>query len=136
MLVVAPSGNGAAGSAWYPGRSSKALCVGGLNGDSTKASFSNWDGALDSSAPAVGITSQWWDGGLAAWSGTSFSAPFVAGGLADCLRRTNARQRPQDLIKAVTDSGRNVDNLNRNYKGEMGTVLDIQSLNKKLAGRA
>ncbi|RYG23080.1 hypothetical protein EON82_15130 [bacterium] len=134
LLVVAPSGNGGTDRSWYPARSSHALCVGGLNPDDTKACFSNWDSALDSSAPAVGLTSQWWDGGLGKWSGTSFAAPFVAGGLADCLRRTSSRRSPGYLVDVVKSTGRNVDRLNSKYKGKMGTVVNIMSLNRKLTG--
>lgn len=133
-LVVAPSGNGATDRSWYPGRSSHALCVGGLNGDDTKATFSNWDSSLDASAPGVGLTSQWWDGGLAKWSGTSFASPFVAAGLADCLRRASGPRLPSTLVGVVKATGRNVDRLNPKYKGKMGTVVNIQALNRRLNG--
>ena len=135
LLVVAPSGNAATGRAWYPARSSKALCVVGLNADNTLASFSNWDGHATASAPAVGITGQWWNGEMGIWSGTSFSAPFVAAGLADCLRRTS-RQSPRTLIRAVNSSGTNIDRLNNRYKGEIGMLLNIVALDRALRSKA
>lgn len=133
LLVVAPIGNAATSRSWYPARSSKALCVAGLKADDGKASFSNWDSAADGCAPAVGIVSLGWNGGLAAWSGTSFASPFVAAGLADVLRRTG-RQTPRSLIRAVTDSGRDVDRVNKSYKGKLGTALNIMSLDRQLRG--
>ena len=135
LLVVAAIGNGGAEGAWYPSRSSKALCVAGVDAVGTKASFSSWDGTADAAAPAVGIVSQYFDGGLAAWSGTSFAAPFVAAGLADCLRRTTV-QSPIGLIKLVTASGRNIDGLNsKTFRSKLGTLLDIAALNAKLKGK-
>lgn len=131
VLVVSAIGNTGTDRSWFPARSSKALCVVGLNADDSKAAFSNWDSAADASAPAVGIVSQWWDGSLGVWSGTSFASPFVAGGLADCLRRTT-KQAPRSLIRTTTDSGINVDGLNKKYKGKIGTALDIVSLDRKL----
>lgn len=135
LLVVAPAGNAGTDRLWYPARSSKALSVAGLTATNVKAGFSNYEGGVDASAPAVGIVSQWWDGGLAAWSGTSFAAPFVSGGLADCLRRTN-RRSPSSLVRAVTDSGQNVDRLNdKKLKDRIGPLLDIASLDRKLQGK-
>ncbi len=134
LLVVAAIGNAGEDHAWYPARSRRTLSVAGLNSDDTKALFSNWDSGDDSSAAAVGLTSQWWDGCMGTWSGTSFSSPIVAAGLADCLRRTNPRPI-RSLIRAVNSSGRNVDLLNPGYEGKIGTVLDIVALDRFLQGQ-
>ena len=135
LLVVAPVGNAGSEGSWYPARSSKALCVTGLGSNDVKADFSNWDGGADAAAPAVGIVSRWVDGGLGAWSGTSFAAPFVSGALADCLRRTTP-QRPKELVKAVSDSGRSIDGLNdKKLKGKLGNVLDFIALDSRLRKR-
>lgn len=135
LLVVAAIGNANTDRSWYPARSSKALCVAGVAANDTKASFSNWDSAADSCAPSVGIVSQFWDGRLGAWSGTSFASPFVAAGIADCLRRTTAPQTPRNLIRAVNETGQSVDSLNKKYKGKMGTLLSILNLNNRLASK-
>jgi len=136
LLVVCATGNAAVEGAWFPARHQKSLCVAGLNADDTLASFSNWDGTTDSAAPAVGLTSQWWDGTLGLWSGTSFAAPFVSAAVADCLRHTGT-MKTTDLIKFVTDSGINVDKLNnKKFKSKMGTVLDITALNIKMKAKA
>jgi len=134
LLIVAPIGNAGENQAWYPARSPKALCVAGLNSDDTKASFSNWDCGADSAAAAVGITSQWSDGCMGTWSGTSFSSPIVAAGIADCLRRTSPKSNHL-LIWATNETGRNVDPLNYGYRGKIGTVLDIIGLDRYLQGR-
>ncbi len=134
LLVVSAAGNTATDRAWYPARSSKALCVTALNADDSKASFGNWDSAVDACAPGVGIVSLGVDGGLVAWSGTSFAAPFVAAGLADCLRRTTP-QTPGSLINVVNGAGRSVDSVNKKYKGKIGTALDIAALDRRLRPR-
>jgi hypothetical protein len=134
LLVVAAAGNAAEAKAWFPARASSSLCVSGVNADSTKADFSNYERTVDASAPAVGLTSQWWDGGLATWTGTSFAAPFVSASLADCLRRTKPFA-PGLLVRKVTLSGLPIDTMNPLYKGRLGKLLDFAALNKILAAR-
>lgn len=131
LLVVAAAGNGSQKRATYPARINKVICVSGLDMDNRKASFSNWDGTCDAAAPAVGFASQFWDGELAVWSGTSFAAPVVAASLADCLRRTNPLL-PGTLRKACTSSGVSVDAWNPAYKGSLGTLIDFTRLDRAL----
>lgn len=58
-----------------------------------------------------------------------------SGAVADCLRRTNV-QRPKDLVKAVADTGRNIDPLNdKKLKGKLGGELDVVALNAKIVKR-
>ncbi len=131
LLIVAAIGNASENHAWYPSRDSGTLCVAGIDVDDTKAWFSNWDSVAVSAAPSVGLVSQFWDGGLAKWSGTSFAAPFVTAAIADCLRRTTTRT-PDFLTQAVTLSGRSVDAINPNYVGKIGRILDIGALNSRI----
>jgi subtilisin family serine protease len=134
LLVVSGSGNANTGRAFYPARISKVICVTGLDPDNLKAAFSNWDGKARSAAPATGIVSQWWDGHMGVWSGTSFSSPMAAGAIADCLRRVGPNL-PLGLMRDVIEqSGRNLDALNPDYSGELGTLLDVQRLNSMLGG--
>lgn len=133
LTVVAAIGNNAVEPALFPARITKVLCVGGLNADSTKAGFSNWDGGCDSSAPAVGICSQFWDGQIQVWSGTSFAAPFVSAAIADCLRRTTPTA-PRVVSQLTTVSGGNLDRLNPAYRRKLGTLLNIQRLDAAFQG--
>lgn len=132
MMVVSGIGNNGTRDALFPARYSKVICVAGLNPDSTKAYFSNFDSKTNSACPATGIVSEWWDGHLGVWSGTSFSSPMVAAAIADCLRRRSpiATSRIRNLIK---DSGRNIDGLNRPFQGQLGTLLDIQRLDSMIS---
>lgn len=53
--------------------------VGATDGSDVKASFSSWGAYVDVAAPGVGILTTVRGGGYGAASGTSFSAPIVAG---------------------------------------------------------
>jgi subtilisin family serine protease len=132
LLVVSGIGNADQGNAYFPAAIRKVVCVTGLNPNNTKAVFSNWDGTSRSAAPATGIVSQWWDGHMGIWSGTSFSAPMVAAAAADCLRRSAGPIALDTLRGAIQSSGKNIDSLNQPYRGELGTLLDIQSLDATL----
>jgi subtilisin family serine protease len=134
LLVVAGIGNDDTDRALYPARITKVVCVSGLDPVNVKADFSNWDGHCDSAAPATGIISQWWDGHMGTWNGTSFSSPMVAAAIADCLRRTPGPQPLGAIRDAVTNSGRNINNLNPQFEDELGTLLDIQRLNQFIVG--
>ncbi|MFI8184650.1 S8 family peptidase [Actinacidiphila glaucinigra] len=56
-----------------------ALTVAAIDESDRKASFSNWGGCVDISAPGTGITSAAMGGGLVRMSGTSMAAPHVTG---------------------------------------------------------
>lgn len=132
LVVVAAIGNNGVEGAVYPARISKVICVAGLKPDNVKAPFSNWDGTADAAAPATGIVGQWYDGRMGVWSGTSFAAPMVSGAIADCLRRTGrvSNRAWRDLLKS---SGESINGVNPSYKDRLGTLLDIASLNSKVA---
>ncbi|MET9876300.1 S8 family peptidase [Actinacidiphila glaucinigra] len=56
-----------------------AFTVAAIDESDRKASFSNWGGCVDISAPGTGITSAAMGGGLVRMSGTSMAAPHVTG---------------------------------------------------------
>lgn len=84
------------------------MCVSATGNTNTLASWSNYGNAIDLSAPGVGIYSTTMGGGAAAVSGTSFSAPNVAG-VAALVYAANpslsASQVRQILINSATDLG-------------------------------
>ena len=84
-LVVASAGNDATDAESYPAAYDGVLAVGATNGTS-RASFSNHGSWVDLGAPGVNLRSTaptvataMFDAGYDASSGTSFSAPLVAG---------------------------------------------------------
>lgn len=99
VAVVAPAGNDGKAKAMYPGAFGWAVSVGAL--DTTfqhRAYFSNFGPAVDVYAPGEDLVNAFAQGcydchepdgprhrhfsGMARWSGTSFSAPMVAGMIA------------------------------------------------------
>jgi len=126
LTVVAAIGNNAKPLACYPARISKAICVGGLLPNSTKAPFSNWSGVCLVSAPATGIVSQDWTGKMANWSGTSFSTPMVSGTIAEALRiNTTKAVAPSRMRANIKRNGNSLDSINPSFAGKLGTLLDF-----------
>jgi subtilisin family serine protease len=118
-VVVTSAGNANSSAPQYPAGHPKALTVAALNADNTKASFSNYGAAIDVDAPGVDVVSTFWDGTYASWSGTSFSAPFVAAEVALLLQRSP--QLTADYAKqAVLRGSRCVDAWNPNYVNQLG----------------
>ncbi len=127
-IVIAPSGNDGLPNACSPADLPKVICVGGLLPDDTKAPFSNWDPRVVSAAPATGVKSTWWTGQVGVWSGTSFSAPLVTGGLALTFGEISSGWSVHKTRTQLADSGTNIDGLNPDYAGQVGTCLNIQAL--------
>ena len=132
LLVIAAIGNNGIKAACFPARIGKVVCVTGLEQDNTKAWFSNWESSADVAAPSTGFASQFWDGTLAVWSGTSFASPVVVGAVADCLRRLPNVQAPDTIRKALKSAGTNIDNQNPNYKGNLGYLINHTRLDQTL----
>lgn len=133
VVVVAGLGNASVGDAFYPAKFPSVIGVSAVNGNAVKASFSNWSGKTESTAPGYSIVSQYWDGELTQWSGTSFASAFVSATIADCLRRSTADVDPFWIRLAVNASGRNVNNQNPNYRNKLGTLVDHEALNEWLS---
>jgi subtilisin family serine protease len=133
LVVVAAIGNDSLDRASHPSRVDGVISVAGLNPDNTKADFSNWENKATAAAPAVGIISQSHTSNMGVWSGTSFATPFVTAAIGDCLRRTG---KINSLLwqGLLTSSGKNIDNVNPAYAGELGRMLDIIALNNAAQG--
>lgn len=96
VVVVAAAGNDHpnAGRPFFPAALKRVLAVGALDADGLPAAFSNRGCWVDACSLGVGVGSSFFDGlppplqdfhGFAAWSGTSFAAPRVAGKIAAVL---------------------------------------------------
>jgi subtilisin family serine protease len=78
VLVIAASGNDGSSNICYPASNPDALAVGSINDDRKRSSFSSHGAGLDLVAPGNRVLTIT-DGRITTMSGTSFSAPTVAG---------------------------------------------------------
>lgn len=129
VVVVAGLGNSAASEAFYPAKFQTVIGVSAVGAGGVKTSFSNWANKTEAAAPGFSVVSQYWDGELTQWSGTSFASAFVTASIADCLRRTPGEVDPSWIRLAVSLSGKNVNSQNPNYRNKLGLLIDHESLN-------
>ncbi|MBK8129351.1 MAG: S8 family serine peptidase [bacterium] len=78
-LLVGAAGNNNQTDLFYPAAYPQVLAVAGTGPGDVKGSFSNYGDWVDISAPGQTIWSTVYDDSYVGWSGTSMSAPFVAG---------------------------------------------------------
>ena len=78
-VVVGGAGNDNLSTPFYPAAYAKVLGVAGTTITDTKAAFSDYGSWVKVAAPGAGITTTFLGGDWGSSSGTSLSAPFVAG---------------------------------------------------------
>jgi hypothetical protein len=115
VLLVASAGNNNTSTPQYPAAYPGVVTVASTNLADRKAPFSNYGASIVVDAPGVDIISAYPDGGYAMVSGTSFSAPKVAGALALVLRL-----RTTGVISSVNSTAVNVDSRNPEYYQKLG----------------
>ncbi|HXS98478.1 MAG TPA: S8 family serine peptidase [Candidatus Limnocylindrales bacterium] len=82
MIIVASAGNEGANMTVYPAGLNNVIGVGSTNDYDQRSSFSNYGPVVTLAAPGEQIITTYPQNRYAAGWGTSFSAPFVAGGAA------------------------------------------------------
>jgi len=129
-VVVACAGNQASDRPFWPAALKRVIAVAALDG-ADRAAFSNYGWWVDACAPGAGVTSCFvrFDGprppvrgidpdafhGYAAWSGTSFAAPAVAGAI--------ARLAAAEDLPAPVAAGRLLDPARHRTLPDLGVVL-------------
>lgn len=83
--VIVSAGNRAKVNGSYPACYAACWTVGAIQGDNTRADFSDYGDSLDFVAPGVGINVITNTGGSISKSGTSFSAPYLTAFAANLL---------------------------------------------------
>ncbi|HXF04661.1 MAG TPA: S8 family serine peptidase [Blastocatellia bacterium] len=137
---VAAAGNEGLQLSQYPANDPDVVAVAATDASDVKASFSNYGGHIDVSAPGVGLYSAYPGGKFAWWSGTSFATALVSGEAALILsalppavqRSTSARRRVIPIIKAATAP---IDSINPpKYWGKLGSGrIDVLQAVQKTA---
>lgn len=87
-------------SSTSPARVEEAITVAASTFNDTKASFSNFGAPVDIFAPGLHVTSTWNDGQTKTISGTSMTAPHVAG-CAAYLLGFDSSLSPTDIASAI-----------------------------------
>jgi thermitase len=78
-IVVASAGNDSTSTPYYPAACDNAVAVSATDSNDAFASFSNFGSWVDIAAPGVSVLTTSTGASYGYWSGTSFSAPVVAG---------------------------------------------------------
>jgi hypothetical protein len=94
-VLVAAAGNEQSTELSWPAAEPRVISVGAVDASGIVARFSNSGPQLQITAPGVAIDSAGADGGRAPFSGTSASAPIVAGALAALMSETPGLTAPQ-----------------------------------------
>jgi hypothetical protein len=105
IYVVMAAGNDALNSIYYPAAYAKTatnnqmlLSVGSATSSDTLSSFSNYGTALEFVAPGEQIYSSYPDQRIAYFTGTSFSAPVIAGTVALNMSETTYRSSSESYL--------------------------------------
>lgn len=118
--VVASVGNeGNATPVRYPSAEPTVLAVGATQDDDERAEFSNYGPHLALCAPGEMLTSVDTESAYVAASGTSFSAPLVAGTLA-LLRRADPWAGHTTLHEILLANCASIDGQNPGFEGQLG----------------
>jgi hypothetical protein len=107
-LIVAAAGNDQAAQLAWPAADPRVVSVGAVDRLEQQVSFSNSSDQLQLTAPGYGVQTAWLDGQRVQVSGTSASAPVVAGAVVAVMSQfpgLTARQAADLLARTANDGG-------------------------------
>jgi len=102
IILVAAAGNDGDTSKIYPASYSSVISVGAIDSNKNRASFSNYNDALDIVAPGARVRSTSPGGYYTTWGGTSMASPHVAGVAA--LVWSNFPNKSSEVIRQALES--------------------------------
>ncbi len=123
VLLVAAAGNSGSLRPSYPAAYPGVVSVAASNNAGQKTWWSNYGGTVDFTSPGENVTTTNFGGGTVSVSGTSFSAPFVAGVLARILAALPALT-PDQAVQKLRGFVKDIYALNHPfYQGKLGYGL-------------
>ena len=131
IAVVVSAGNRGINGVDFPAFFPEVITVAAVDQSRKKPAFSSFGTQVALSAPGVDVISTHGDENYARWSGTSFAAPLVAGGVA-LLMEKYPGLNPFE-IRAALQSAAQDDQNGSELEGLMGAgVLDLDALTRIL----
>jgi thermitase len=115
VVLTASAGNNNTAAPQYPAAYDGVLSIAATDIFDVKGSFSNYGQSILLDAPGVNIISAYPGGKYSIASGTSFSAPIIAG-TAALVRAL----KTHGITSSITSATVNIDSKNPNYSGQLG----------------
>lgn len=122
VVVVGAAGNLGNKEKQHPAATQCVLGVTAVNATRHKADFASYGSWVAYAAPGDAIYSTFPNGSYAWWSGTSMTAPFVAGQAA-LLRQLDPAINVRDIALLIAHTSENLDPLNPAFAGNLGAGL-------------
>lgn len=109
-LIIAAAGNNGTDQVSYPAANDGVIAVGAVDALGNHLDFSNTGNQIEVAAPGFGINAAWTNDQAASVSGTSFSAPIIAGAIAAVKsfpgnENLTMRQAADVLFSYLNDGG-------------------------------
>lgn len=128
-LVIFASGNVSRTIKYFPSAYDPVICVAATNNRDTKSNYSTFGSWVDIAAPggdynaggASQILSTTSNSGYAGDHGTSMACPHVAGVAALIASKLSGKASASDVRDILLSTTDNIDSLNPNYKGLLGS---------------
>jgi len=110
IVVVASAGNDGYETITYPAAYSEVIGVGAVDATGSYLEFSNAGTGLSATAPGFGVNAAWPDEGLISFTGTSASAPVLAGAIAAVMSpgdgsSVTALEAASDVLGNLDEAG-------------------------------
>ena len=107
VVLVAATGNDGISEIMYPARYDGVIAVGAVDAQKQVLPFSNQGSQIDITAPGFGVQTAWSDNQIVSFSGTSASAAFVSGAIADLLSDSQSltAQEAAVIVQNFADDG-------------------------------
>lgn len=126
IVIVASAGNEGANVRRYPAAFGGTLAVASVDVTMRKSPFSNYGSNVAVVAPGSRISSTFWDGRYATWSGTSVAAPFVSA-TAALILSAHPQMEGDAVAEAIRNTAHSVDLRNPAYRGRLGAgLIDVE----------